>query len=236
MKKLMVICGTDAHLPRVQRVAENIKKVFVNNSGDKTVDIAVATFGPPSLAPSNALKDFAEAEGFLFYDAPRQEWVTRGREFHSCEVIGMLTLSKHFYDRGYDRVYLLHNDIYISKDFTAVLATKEKNNWGYIAPLRKTEVRDHISLDIPFSEALLLHSHQMEMTTTRISQECVIFNPLFIEAVYGTYDDEKNMWFKIFVYSNMHGDLGINDIAKNFLGFDGIFAKPFLEHGGKWQK
>ena len=225
MKTAMIVCGIDDHLPRIKKAVENIRAIFEDD-----VDIGISTFGGPRLKASNLLKEYAAQHKLLFYDAPRQKWVTRAREFHCCEVIGMLTASKHFYDKGYDRVYLLHNDIVIKQDFRKLIELGLKNGWSFVAPVRKTVVRDHISLDLPTSEALQLHSHQLAMTTTRISQECVLLNKKFIDAMYGTYGTEEQMWLKLFVYSNMHGDLALADL-QHFLGFEAILTKPFIEHG-----
>ena len=147
----------------------------------------------------------------------------------------MLTLSKWYYEKGFDRVFLLHNDIHIEHDFRDLIAEWPiRSCWSFIAPIRKTEIRDHISLDIPEADALRLHSHQLSMTTTRISQECIIFSKKFVEAMYGTFDTEERMWRELFVYSSMFGDLGLTDI-KDFFGFEAKLVKPFIEHGGKWQ-
>ena len=233
MRDIFVICGIDSHIDRIKRTVKNIQAVL--SDPEKPVDIGIATFGSPKLRPSERLREYARGKRFLFYDAPRQKWVTLGREFHCCEVIGMLTLSKWFYEKSFDRVFLLHNDIYIDRDFRELIAEWPiRKCWSFIAPVIKTKVRDLISLDLSEADALRLHSHQLSMTTTRISQECVIFSRKFVDAMYATYGTEEKMWNDLFVYSSMFGDLGLTDI-KNFLGFEVKLVKPFLEHGGKWQ-
>ena len=147
---IMVMCGLDSHLGRVQRLLPQMRSVW-----DDRVDYAIGNFAakhtnstfpstafpgkfykyPPHEIPVKLLK-FAEDNKIQFCAPPRQEFIPQGREQHCCEFLGYLAISKYFYDMGYSSVYLLHTDI-VAVDFLPkleLLISAQRGDWSFIFP------------------------------------------------------------------------------------------------------
>ena len=108
-KTILVVLGVDRHLSRIRKCISTIKLVYKDR-----VDIGVATFGNEALEPSVEIEKFCEEEELAFFDSERQNFLNASesnamqhgfvgtdREFHVCEMIGNIAVSKHFYDLGY---------------------------------------------------------------------------------------------------------------------------------------
>jgi hypothetical protein len=128
---------------------------------------------------------------------------------------------KHFYGLGYNEVYLLHNDMFIFRDFLPRYKNNMINNWNFITPF--------VNIDPPplkFEEVLKYNNMQISKLPSRLSQTAVIFNPKFIDDVYKKYSDEETMWNKVFKKLDMHGDVGLFHVANGFMGYQG---KPIID-------
>lgn len=215
-KIIFVICGKDSHVKRIPFCIKSIKYIYHNN-----VDIGISTFGSKKLPPSIILKEFSKENNYIFYDSPRQDYTPLNREQHCCEIIGMLDISKYFYELGYKQVYLMHNDMFIFRDFVGKYEKNMVNNWSFIVPF--------INIDpspLKYEEALKFSGFELRKKPARLSQTIIIFNKLFIQDCYKKYNNGKTMWNNYFKKDCMFGDLGLFDIAKNFIGYT---AKPITD-------
>lgn len=216
MKRIFVLCGIDSHLPRVENCLKSIKFIYKDS-----IDIGISTFGNRKQPPSKKLKEYSENMGFIFYDCPRQKFSPLNREFHCCEILGMLSMFKYYYSLGYDEVYLLHNDMFIFRDFLPRYAKNMKNNWCFITPF--------VNIDPPpmkFEDVIKYSNMKIKDLPSRLSQTVVIFNPKFINDIYNRYKTEEIMWNEIFKKLDMHGDVGLFYLAKGFMEYKG---NPIVE-------
>jgi len=222
---LIVICGIDSHLNRIKQCVHSLKTLYSGYS-KSNIDIAIATFGNTTLPPSYKLKEYADKEGFLFFDAPRQDFIPLDREFHACEVIGMITIFKHFYDIGYEEVFQVHNDQLFIRNFLFRFRTEMKDKWSFIVPYCHPK-----EPKLSYDDAVKIDPWQMmkKSMTCRMSQTVVIFNPKFIDALYNRYKDEKGMWKEWFIKQPMFGDLALWSISKEFLGFASKHIDPIVD-------
>ena len=257
---IMVMCGLDSHLGRVQRLLPQMKSVWSD-----TVDYAIGNFAaknidptfpstswpgkryrnPPHEIPLKLLK-FAEDNKIQFCAPPRQEFISQRREQHSCEFLGYLAISKYFYDMGYSSVYLLHTDI-TAVDFLPEIEPLQKGNWSFIFPeiLRGapdgpqpcyTENGNRVDDRIRHRRLMIeaIESGviaEASRQQSRCSNESFIINPKFVYALYEKYKTVENMWEEVFQYLPMWGDVGPYGICEDFLGFDGVFTEVFVPHG-----
>jgi hypothetical protein len=128
---------------------------------------------------------------------------------------------KHYYGLGYDEVYLLHNDMFIFRDFLPRYKKNMIDNWNFITPF--------VNIDPPplkFEKVLKYNNMKIKNLPSRLSQTAVIFNSKFVNDVYSKYGNEEEMWNKVFKKLDMHGDVGLFYIANNFLGYMG---KPITD-------
>jgi len=211
LKRIFVICGLDSHLPRIKNCLKSIKFVYKDS-----IDIGISTFGNKNQKQSKKLKEYSKEHGYIFYDCHRQDFVPLNREFHCCEIIGMFSMYKYYYEIGYDEVYLLHNDMFIFRDFLPVYNEKMKDKWSFITPF--------VNIDTPpleFTKVIKYDNMKIKKLPSRLSQTIVIFNSNFIKEVYKKYKTEEVMWQKVFKKIDMHGDVGLFYIANNFMGYMG---------------
>lgn len=213
---IFILCGIDSHLERIKKCLKSIYYVY----GDK-FDIGLSTFGSTVLKSSILLKEYAENNNLLFYDSKRQDFISKNAEFHCCEIIGMLNISNHFYKLGYKQVYLMHNDMFIFRDFINRYEKNMINNWSFIVPFVNID-----PFPLKYEEALKFSGFQLKNKPSRLSQTVVIFNKLLIQDCYKKYKNDKTIWKKLLIKNALNGDLGLFDLAKDFLGYT---AKPIID-------
>lgn len=224
-----VVCGLDSHLDRIKLCTYTIEYVYKDK-----YSIGLATFGNKAVAPSNNLKKYAEQCNYYFYDAPRQWFIPSDREWYSCEILGMVTISKYFYDLGFDEVYLLHNDVFVVREFLSPYKQQMINNWNFICPFIYIK-----QSKLSYKEILTYDSFEIynKKIPARLTQSIVVFNKEFILSLYNRYNNEKQMWDDYFVNLCMFGDIGLFNVAQDFLGYT---ANPldmkYTIDGGCWNK
>jgi hypothetical protein len=195
------------------------------------VDFGIATFGNKSLPNSIGLRKFASENNYAFYDDDRQN-VPCGSEFHCCEILGLLSVSKHFYDLGYKKVFILHNDMFVFKDFIGVYSKNMCGNWSFILPF--IDIDKGAGLKTDYERILSTNSYDIKKTPYRLTQTIVLLNKSFVNDVYKTYTNNDSLWKSVFSKISMYGDVGLFGIASDFLGYKAspIFGR--VESSLRW--
>ena len=230
-KTILVVLGVDSHLSRIKKCISTIKLVYKSN-----VDVGVATFGNESLEPSVEIKKFCDQEDLLFFDSERQKFLNLShnlgrvhgfigtdREFHVCEIIGNISISKYFYDLGYDEVYLLHNDLFVVRDFLPVYRKHMIGHWGFVVPhicakhKNKLSIKELEKID-PLVRGDMMHNGSLK---SRFTQTVVIFNKSLINSLYDNFTNNENMYTNFFEKFSYYGDIALVQLFDNFYGFRG---------------
>ena len=234
----VIVLGIDRHLDRISTCVESIKHVYRKGSN---VDIGVATFGNTALPPSKELKKYCQQVGIMFYDATRQDFLEIDKNntdkqrthngafvgttegFHSNEILGKISISKFFYDLGYEEVYVLHNDVSIFRDFLPTYRKKMKDNWAFVSPYVQSKVADPVSLkDVSLMDPSERSKQiQSRAIGSRIALSILILNKKLIYSLYSKYKTEKSMHINYFNKYCMIGDVGFLQLFDNFNGFSG---------------
>jgi|1_EtaG_2_1085319.scaffolds.fasta_scaffold00652_12 hypothetical protein len=225
-KSILVILGVDSHLERIKKCASSIKAVF-----EDSVDIGIATFGNSFVEPSKKLENFSSKNKFIFYDSPRQNFldldpnnknqgfVTTFREFHVCELLGNLLISKHYYDLGYDEVFLLHNDLFVVRNFLPVYRKNMVSNWAFVVPYTwHGSAKAKISLKELMSS---VHKFVKPESGPRFTQTILIFNKQLLKKISQKISNQKSFYEDFLINYNLHGDIALTEIWKDFFGFEG---------------
>lgn len=225
MKIILVIFATDSSLEDVEFNVPSIRKVY-----GQTVDIGIATYGSQLTLPSIELKRYSDENDFLFFDAPRQDFLPPDREHHCCGIIGQLTISRHFYNLGYDEVYLLHPDTYQFRDALSYYRKQMRGLWNFA-----TIFWHLFECDVTFEQAVEWGSHKtFEKYKVTLPDAFIIYNKAFVKYLFSKYRNEKTMWDEVFYKFKMVTDACLFDVAKAFPGWSpkivgqGGFEKDFV--------
>jgi hypothetical protein len=225
------VCGLDEHVGRINECIRSIRRVY-----GKEVDIGIATFGNNKIPESLILATYAHINLLQFYDSPRQHfiptlsesWRTYG--VNCCEVIGLLSVSKHFYGLGYEHVFLIHNDLFIIRDVVKLYKAHMRGNWSFVAPFV------NLIEAVTYSRTINYMPHQIKKRGVRLSQSIIIFNPLFIRDIYAQFDSDEGIWEKVLSHSDLHGDIALFDISRSFLGYSAITIGSEYFIDGRWSR
>lgn len=210
---IIVICGIDAHLNRIEECYGSLKRIYP----DMPFDIGISTFGNSSVPPSTALKAFCDSSSFVFYDDERQQ-LPPNPEFHCCEILGMVSVSKHFYDMGYKEVFVIHNDMIILRDFLPIYRERMVGKWSFVLPFLNIDTG--FGTEEEYAKSMLLNSFQIkDGTPYRLTQTIVVLNREFVTKLYEIYHDDNTLWKSVFNKMSMCGDCGLFDMAKDLLGY-----------------
>lgn len=240
-KPIFVVLGVDSHLNRIEKCLSTIKLVYGDN-----VDIGVATFGNSTVPPSSALKEFSSKNGYTFYDSDRQDFIelssnnkshssqpaevsASGGEFHVCETLGNLAISKHYYDLGYEEVYLLHSDLFVIRDFLPMYRKRMVSNWAFVSAYLSdpTLPKPDISL---FASQNDIHNGNITVggnkVWIRMAQAVLILNKALVNALFDKYATQKDMFDLLLSKYSMYGDIALAQIAA---GLEGFAGNPVIE-------
>lgn len=224
-KTILVIFAKDSSLSDVEFNVPSIREVY-----GQSVDLGIATYGARPAPPSVALKSYADENGILFFDAPRQDFLPSDREHRCCGIIGQLTISRYFYNLGYEEVYLLHPDTYQFRDALPYYRRQMQGQWSFV-----TIFWHLFETDITFEQAVEWGGQKtFEKYKVTLPDAFLTYNKAFVEYLFSKYFNEKNMWQEIFHKFRMVTDAGLFDVAKNFLGWipkiigQGGFEKDFV--------
>tara|TARA_Y100001937_G_C7077300_1_gene311194 strand:+ start:258 stop:1100 length:843 start_codon:yes stop_codon:yes gene_type:complete len=226
-KTVLVVLGIDSHLPRIKKCISTLEAVYDDHQG---LDIAIATYGPKALPPSKKLKVYCADKGFYYYDAERQHYFKRDKklEFYphpTHELTANLGMSKHFYDMGYEEVYLLHNDMLIVRDFLPIFRSMQKGDWSVVAPtLVKEEEKTYTTLEAIKSVPPLKRTR--ELMKVRVTQTVLTFNKNLVNKIFDKYKNEETMYKKYLYKYSSYGDFALVQLFDNFLGFEVSVIPP----------
>ncbi len=236
-KSIFVVLGVDSHLDRITKCIQTIKAVY-----GTTAHIGVATFGNETVGPSVKLKQFCEENDYLFHDCERQSFltidhsktnqgfITTDREFHVCELLGNITVSKHFYDLGYKEVYLLHNDLFVVRDFLPLYRKHMTDNWAFVAPYVCASGQPKVSLESIMGTNKLDRGGRTMVgnrwVLARVTQTVLLLNPKLIDKLFSKYGDQENIFKSFLSTYNMHGDIALLQL---FDGFEGFVGNPIFK-------
>ena len=219
LKSIIVICAIDSQLETTIKVAEQVEKIC---------DVGIATYGNKFCEPSIILEKLAKDKGYKFFDSPRQEFIPVDREFHCCEMIAYIGISKHFY-KEYEHVYIAHHDITIKENPLPNYEKEMIGNWSFVAPLVKIggEERKLLSL----KEIETLGGYEIEESRSRLSHELLIFNKVFVDYLYNNYKTDEDLWefFKKYI---LFSDLSMFDFYPEWNGFKAKVIDSCVIHGG----
>lgn len=245
-ENVFVIMGVDFHLPRIKKVIASIKEHHRD-----VPDIAISNYGVlwPVVKPQHmymlerqkeiefgsVLRKFAEANGFCYYQPPKETFDFAPLICPNDEALSMIQISHHFYQLGYSYVFILQNDIHFFGDTIAIYKRCMKGKWSFIAPLH-SQILKRKGVQIDYKKIANTGAKEME-SIGRLGIDFLIFNREFIYKMYEIYGTERRMWDEYFSkVFNHSGDLVLCDILSNhLLDYTGI-AIPELGvgHGCSW--
>jgi len=188
-KDIIVICAIDAQVEAVKKLIPQIP-----------CDVGLATYGNTHCKPTKVLNTLGN-----HYDAPRQDFIPEGSDYHCCEFLAYLDIAEHFY-KEYENVYLCHHDIEITKNPLPTYEKEMTGKWSFIAPLA-----------------------QANDGTDRLSHELFIISEDFIRYMKGKYITHYEAWKKEFKNYSMHSDLCMLDLM-DYDGFKGKTIDSVVHH------
>lgn len=210
-KSIHVFCGIDGHIPDLTTAIKSARQVFPKD------DVAVGNFY--SDKKQKNLKEFCRDQGIVFKEKGQPFFRGSGHRICASEIIGMIQLSKAFYDDGYTEVFLMHADTIIYRDYKSYFRQKMQDNWAAICPLINfLNPRENIAA--LWERVSSLNSNQIEKSSSaRLTQSAVIFNPNFIKIVYDNYTEGSlgDYFSTYWSASSIYGDCALFDL--NHFGF-----------------
>ena len=219
-KVIFLILGIDSHLPRIKKCISTIDAVYDNTNN---FDIGISTFGEPAIPRSILLEEYAKENKYLFFDSERQDFLKdppMTGVHPSHELVGNLTISKHFYDLGYDEVYLFHNDMYIVRDFLPLYRSKMKDKWSLVAQLLISK-KEKVYTTIDKIKSLDGLKRTGDIPNARVAQALMIINKKLVQKLFRVYGNQENL-YKNFLYKyNNCGDIAQLQLFDDFFGFNG---------------
>jgi len=211
---LNVILAIDERLEDVKRCVKSLRAVY-----GPSVPIALVTYGGVAIGKQPAIEEYARIQGFQYVDIGRHKFLTLedSAEWHACEVLARLQITKHFADLGYDEIYIMHADVTVEKDFRGIFAEKAVGQWSFIAFL----IRAVESFDILCQKGSW--KLYFEGNRSRLADIIVRYNPSFVARVYAEYKDPAGIWENWLSKFTLWGDLAQFDVARKWNGFTGRY-------------
>lgn len=223
----IVVLGTDSHLSRIKTCVSTLERVY---SASKDLDIAIATYGPKGTPPSKHLKDYCEQKGFYYHDAERQNYFDQNNQLEfdphpTHELTANLGMSKHFYDLGYEEVYLLHNDMLIVRDFLPIYRSMQNGNWSVVAPTLVSK-RENTYTTLEAIKSVSPLKRTRELMKVRVTQTVLIFNKNLVNKIFDKYKNEEAMYKNYLHKYSSYGDFALVQLFDNFFGFEESVIPP----------
>lgn len=213
-----VFCGIDNHINDLKNAINSARKVFPDDA------IAVGNFY--SNNKQKKLKEFCLKQQIPFAEKGQPFFKGHGSRICASEIIGMIQLSKSFYDKGFSEVFLLHADTLIYRDYKPFFRAVMDKNWSAICPLINF-LNPHQDVKSLWSKVKKLNSKRIEKSSpARLTQSAVIFNSRFINSIYEQYNEETlgDYFSKYWSDSSVYGDCALFDL--NHMNFK---IRPILE-------
>ena len=224
-KTVLVICAQDKDLTDVELLYPTLRAGY-----EQDVDVAISTYGGTELPPSTVLSKYAANNELRFFDVPRHVFVPPGLYKTASTTIAQISISKHFYDLGYERVYLLHADMYLFRDPTPWFEKQVYGKWSFVSLYWQLT-----ACDLKFQDAIQMGSQDiLKLHKVTLPDAFVLFNKEFVNYLFERYINEKNMWERCFYKFVMNGDVCPFGMAKEFFEYEarvvgqGGFEKDFM--------
>lgn len=209
-------------------IETNIPEVFHNMANVLNEDCPQ---GPEGISPEDISKikenlQFDLANTGVLKWSKEASWNLIENPTH--EILGNLSLSRYFYDLGYDEVYLMHNDMYFIDDFLPSFRKRQINNWAFIAPALSPVLEKHKWNNKTIREFCLkaqspyLHPRY----EIRIAQALMIYNKELVKKVYDTYNTDEELYRQYLQPFHRCGDIATIQLFDDFLGFRGNIIPP----------
>jgi len=231
MNNIHVICAIDSQIEYVEICLKSCLKIFPKEN------IGIASFN--FLKEDQIkLKKLAEQNGILFFefkiiDNPHILW----EKLKALrEIYGSIKISEYFYSLNFDNVYLLHNDIIVSKDYTSKFQVYQKDNWSFCCPFM-SHTRQMTDFSRNWEISKNIPSKQIESTEYRLSNCVIIFNKKFINEIKNRMSIEQ--YLDLYKNPSIYCDCSCFEI--NHFNY---FVSPILEkiseeakriENGKWK-
>jgi len=220
MKWINVILAIDERMDDVRACVKSLREVY-----GPGVPIALATYGGTSVGQQPAVAKYAAENGFPYIDLPRHDFLTDEdrAEWHACEVLVRMQITKHFADLGIEEVYIMHADVRIFGNFRPCFHPSGK--WSFVAILLRAEER--------FSELVKKGSWSLyfESNPARLADILVRYNSAFVAQMYAKYGHSKGLWDKWISHYTLWGDLAQFDVARETEGFTGRYIQDLDDSG-----
>jgi hypothetical protein len=218
-----VILAIDERLDDVKRCVESLQKTY-----GSTAPIAFATYGGVAIGPQPATAAFAEVMGFPYLDIPRQDFLTEddSKEWHACELLARIQITKHFADLGYSEIYIMHADVQVLKDFRPFFhKLTMDDSWSFVAILLRAQES--------FSDLCEKGSWRLyfEGNRARLADILVRYNPSFVGQICQNGMTPRELWQTWLSKFTLWGDLAQFDVAKPWKGFHGRFLHEKHDFG-----
>jgi hypothetical protein len=211
---LSVVLAIDERLDDVKRCVGSLRRVY-----GPDCPVALATYGGVEIGPQPKIRAYAEEQGLLYAEMDRQSFLTPddSREWHSCEALARIQITRHFMTLGYEEIYIMHADVVILGNFreyykAAITGAK----WSFVGVLLRTGE--------PF-EALTKKGSwaiYFEGNRARLSDLLVMYNVNFVQALYKEYETDAAIWKRWLSRFMLWSDLAQFDMARDWNEFKGF--------------
>lgn len=239
-KNVFVIMSLDYHLPRIRHVIDTINKHHKIN----LPDVAISNYGilwkrvkpqhmkwheqQRKIKFGSVLKGFCRKRS-LYYYQPSPETFNFAPNIclSTDELLNLVHVARHFYELGYERVYLLHNDIEFKGNAITIFERYMQGKWSFVGTLHHNH--NH-TRKINYERVTKIGSKAAD-AWCRIGIDFFIFSKEFISELYQVYGTDRRIWDEIFSkYLSYCADLSLFDLSKNkLLGYDGVVIPELTE-------
>lgn len=207
---------------RLELCTKSVKRIY----GD-TIDIYYGCHCLWDVEKQTKIEEFALSEGTEYLEV-RQDFLPHDSVF-ICEAVVMFSMAKWLYDKGYEEVYIIHNDTIIWRDVFSEFREKMVGEWSYVSLLipchnarQKISKEEFLQYERPSHlYGSIEFASQDNCNNWRISIFFIIFNKKFIYSMYDKYGDEENMYNLLFKELHMCGDLSLLELIEDCNGFSG---------------
>jgi len=213
---LNVVLAIDERLEDVKRCVESLRKVY-----GQAVSIALATYGGHHILAQPLISAYADEQGFLYFDAPRQDWLTEedSQEWQCSETLARIQITKHFMDWGYEEIYIMHSDVQIIGNFRRYFLKEAKGQWSFIGNLIRAQ-ESFKDLCERGSWGLWLEGNR-----ARLADILTRYNPAFVARLYAEFGTVRGVWDLYLSKFTLWGDLAQFDVAREWHGFTGRYIQ-----------
>jgi hypothetical protein len=209
--RINVVLAIDERMDDVRDCVESIRRVYGSQA-----PIALATYGGAGIGPQPVVAAYAAEQGFMYLDIPRHDFLTEDdtREWHACETLARIQITKKLLDMGYSEIYIMHADVRILGDFRRDFKWPW-GKWSFVAIMVRTREN--------FGELCRRGSWALyfERNPARLADILVRYNTAFVARVYAKYGDDKGLWEGWLSRFTLWGDLAQFDVARETEGFTG---------------